>query len=475
MTDTSALHYQTISELAPRIKAGELSPVALTEALLERAQALNPTLNAYRLLTADRALATAHAAEQQIRAGQYLGPLHGIPYATKDIFDVAGLPTTAGSKTLVQAIAESDSTVTRKLAQAGMIMLGKTNTVEFAFGSVGINHSYGTPHNPWQQEHHVPGGSSSGSAVGVAAGMFPMGMGSDTACSVRGPAALCGIVGLKTTVGRISRHGVFPLSWTLDSIGPLTRSVADAALIFMALQGQDPADQATLSVDDIDVLEDLNDGVSGLRIAFAESAMFADLDPATEKAVRACGEVFKSLGAQVDSIDYPEADQALKLPLSPSMVEGCYLNSERLDDQFDQLDPVVAERMILGRDLKATDYAKTLHLMQQLQTSSQHTLRNIDVILAPTSMIPARPVSEVDTDIDTYMQHAGMYMRNCFVGNLLNLCAVTVPCGFTDKGLPIGLMIYAKPLQEDLALRVGQAFEQATDWHEQHPALNWLS
>ena len=197
MTDTSTLHYQTISQLAPRIQAGELSPVTLAEALLERAQALNPTLNAYRMLTAERALAAAQAAEQQIRAGQYLGPLHGIPYAIKDIFDVAGLPTTAGSKTLEQTTAAADSTVARKLAQAGMIMLGKTNTVEFAFGSVGINHSHGTPHNPWQQEHHVPGGSSSGSAVGVAAGLFPMGMGSDTACSVRGPAALCGVVGLE--------------------------------------------------------------------------------------------------------------------------------------------------------------------------------------------------------------------------------------------------------------------------------------
>ena len=242
----------------------------------------------------------------------------------------------------------------------------------------------------------------------------------------------------------------------------------------MALQGKDTADQATLNIEDVDALESLNDGVGGLRIAFAESKMFADLDPATEQAVRACGDVFKSLGAQVDSIDYPEADQALKLPLSPSMVEGCFLNSERLDEQFDQLDPVVAERMILGRDLKATDYAKTLHLMQQLQASSQHRLRNVDVILAPTSMIPARPISEVDASIDNYMQHAGMYMRNCFVGNLLNLCAVTVPCGFTEQGLPIGLMIYAKPLQEGLALRVGQAFEQATDWHKQHPALDWL-
>jgi aspartyl-tRNA(Asn)/glutamyl-tRNA(Gln) amidotransferase subunit A len=469
------LDYLTITALSERIQSGELSPVTLTGALLDRIKALNPKLNAFRLITEQRAMAAAEAAEKQIRNGQSLGPLHGIPYATKDLYDVQGLPTTAGSNTLSDNIAAEDATVTRKLAQAGMILLGKTNTVEFAFGSVGINHSHGTPHNPWQQEPHVPGGSSSGSAVGVAAGLMPMGTGSDTACSVRGPAALCGVVGLKTTVGRISRHGVFPLSWTLDSIGPLTRSVADAALIQTALQGKDPHDPATMTVEPVDVLGGLHDGVKGLRIAFPESAMFKELDPEVEQAVRACGQIFKDLGAWVDSIDYPEADAALALPASPSMVEGCMLNAERLDKQFDAMDPVVAERMILGRNIPAVTYAQTLYDMQRLRASSQHTLRNIDALLVPTCMVAARPVSEADASLDSYMQHARIYMRNCFVGNLLDLCAVTVPCGLTAKGLPIGLMIYAKPFCEDMALRVAQAFERATEWHRQRPDLSWAN
>jgi aspartyl-tRNA(Asn)/glutamyl-tRNA(Gln) amidotransferase subunit A len=302
---------------------------------------------------------------------------------------------------------------------------------------------------------------------------MPMGTGSDTACSVRGPAALCGVVGLKTTVGRISRHGVYPLSWTLDSIGPLTRSVADAALIQTALQGKDRHDPVTMTVEPVDVLSGLHDGVKGLRIAFPESAMFKDLNPEVEQAVRACGQVFKDLGAWVDSIAYPEADAALALPASPSMVEGCMLNAEHLDERFDEMDPVVANRMILGRDISAVDYAKTLNDMQRLRASSQQTLRSIDALLVPTCMVPARPVSEANASLDSYMNYARLYMRNCFVGNLLDLCAVSVPCGFTAKGLPIGLMIYAKPFCEDMALRVAQAFEQTTDWHRQRPDLSW--
>lgn len=467
------LHYQTIAELAPRIRSGELSPVALTENLLERIRSLNPTLNAFRLIAEERALAMAQAAELQIRNGHYLGPLHGIPYATKDIYDVAGLPTTAGSKTLTDNIASADSTVTRKLAQAGMILLGKTNTVEFAFGSVGVNHSHGTPHNPWQQEHHVPGGSSSGSAVAVAAGLTPLGTGSDTACSVRTPAALCGVVGLKTTVGRISRHGVFPLSVTLDSVGPLTRSVTDAALVFEALQGSDVGDPSTLGVEPIDVLTALDDGVQGLRIGFPEGDVFSDLDADVEQAVRDCGPVFEQLGAQVEQMKWPEADAVLALPVSPSMVEGCAYNSKCLDQHAEAMDPVVYQRMILGRNIAAVDYFTTLNKMQRLQASNLQTLRGFDAVLVPTTMVPAQPLAEVDADIDSYMAYARTYMRNCFVGNLLDLCAVTVPCGFTRKGLPIGLMIYAKPFQEDMALRIAKAFEQATDWRLRRPELDW--
>ena len=221
-----------------------------------------------------------------------------------------GVPTTAGTHLLANNIAAQDCTVVRKLAAAGMVLLGKTHTVQFAYGAAGINHDQGTPHNPWHPVPHAPGGSSSGSAVAVAAGLVPMALGTDTGGSVRVPAALCGIVGLKTTVGRISRAGVYPLCWTLDSVGPITRSVEDAALVYQALQGTDPRDESTAGVAPHDTLRGLKDGVKGLRIAFGETLFFDDVDREVEKAVREAGQVFRSLGAQLTSVAVPEAAAA---------------------------------------------------------------------------------------------------------------------------------------------------------------------
>lgn len=457
--------------LGERIRAGTVSPVQLCELYLQRIRDLDPELHAFRLVAEDRALAAAEAAERQLRAGIDLGPLHGIPYVTKDLFDVAGLPTTAGSRTLEDNIATSDATVIRRLAAAGMVLLGKTNTVEFAFGSVGVNHSHGTPRNPWVQRHHVPGGSSSGSAVAVAAGLSTMGTGTDTACSVRTPAALCGIVGLKTTVGRVSRTGVYPLSETLDSVGTLARSVADAALMFSAMQGPDADDASTRGVADIDVLSSLHGGVAGMRLAFAEGLLFETLDPEVEQAVRACGQVFRDLGAQLSSVEFTEAREVMARPSVISQVEGYAVNATLLEQRPDELDPVVRDRMRPGGEVRAVDYRNQLRALEPLRRRAAQRFADVDVLLAPTSMIPARPVDEVDADFATYMGYAGNYLRNCFVGNLLNLCAVSVPCGFTAAGLPVGLMIYAAPFREDKALRVAQAFEQATPWHTRRPGL----
>jgi len=219
------LHDLTLTQLGARIRSGTLSPVALAEHLLARIRQLDGKLGAFRMVLADRALAQAKAAETAIKAGVDLGPLHGLPYVAKDLFDVRGYPTTAGTRLLAKAIATRDSAVTQKLDRTGMVLLGKTNTVQFAYGGVGINSDHGTPHNPWNSTPHAPGGSSSGTGVAVSAGLAPFGLGTDTGGSVRIPAALCGVVGLKTTVGRISRAGVYPLSFSLDSVGPLTRSV----------------------------------------------------------------------------------------------------------------------------------------------------------------------------------------------------------------------------------------------------------
>ena len=307
---SSNLAYESISSLCAQLRAGELTPVALAEAMLKRIESLDGGLRSFIRVMPERAQPQARAAENMLKSGAEVGALHGIPYAAKDLFDVKGVPTMAGTRLLADNIAAHDSTVVRKLAQAGMVLLGKTHTVQFAFGAAGINHDHGTPHNPWHKTPHAPGGSSSGSAVAVAAGLTPMALGTDTGGSVRVPAALCGIVGLKTTVGRISRTGVYPLCWTFDSVGPLTRSVEDAAIVYQAMQGADDRDDSTRGITEHDTLRGLKDGVKSLRIAVGETTFFDDVDPEVERAVRETGSVFRSLGAQVSSMKVPEVAAA---------------------------------------------------------------------------------------------------------------------------------------------------------------------
>ena len=474
--DDVPLHYQTISELGRSIRAGILSPVELTEHCLSRIESLDGDLNAFRMVCRERALGEARAAETALRAGIDLDPLHGIPYGAKDLYDVKGLPTTAGTSLLEDNVALEDATVIRKLSRTGMILLGKTNTVQFAYSGIGINHDHGTPHNPWHRSPHVPGGSSSGSGVAVAAGLTPMALGSDTGGSVRIPASLCGTTGLKTTVGRVSRAGVYPLSWSMDSVGPLTRSAEDAALVYQAIQGTDLKDDTTCNGSPHDVLHGLKDGIRGLRLAFAETVFWENVDPDIEEAVRESGRVFKSLGAHVSSMDLPEAEEAWNLNRQGLIIvaEAYTNNSKWLEEHYDELDPVVASRMIRGKEVGAAAYLRNMVEWKRLQTVIKHSLRDVDALLVPSTCIPALPVEEVDRDMETYTRWNMSYLRNTSIGNILNLCGLSVPCGFTRKGLPVGLMIYAKPFQEDVVLRVGYAYQQVTDWHRQRPDLRWI-
>jgi aspartyl-tRNA(Asn)/glutamyl-tRNA(Gln) amidotransferase subunit A len=470
------LHFQTISDLARQLRRGDLSPVALTEHCLARLEALEPTLHAFGLPTPERAIAAAQAAEMALNAGQDLGPLHGIPYAAKDLFDIKGLPTTAGSNLLLGHVASEDAAVTARLAQAGMILLGKTHTVQFAYGGVGINHDQGTPHNPWHQTPHVPGGSSSGSGVAVSAGIVPLSLGSDTGGSVRIPASLCGTVGLKTTVGQVSRAGVFPLSWSLDSVGPLTRSVEDAALVYQCIHGPDPRDPSTRDAEFHDVMATLRHGVRGLRLAFAETVFWDDADAEVAQAVRQCGDVFANLGAQVERIAFSEAADALALNPGGLVIaaEAYTIHRERLEAHADQYDPIVGSRMIQGKDIRATDYLQTTQSWDRLRRQMAQTLLDIDALLVPATMIPAKPTAVVDASMDAYVHHNLRYLRNTSIGNILGLCGLSVPCGLTSEGLPIGLMIYGKPRHEAMLLRIGYAFEQATSWHLETPDTSWI-
>jgi aspartyl-tRNA(Asn)/glutamyl-tRNA(Gln) amidotransferase subunit A len=403
--------------------------------------------------------------------------LCGIPYAAKDLFDVKGLPTTAGTDLLNDNIASADAFAIDRLNQARMILIGKTNTVQFAYGGVGINHEHGTPRNPWSSTHHVPGGSSSGSAVAVSTGMVPVALGSDTGGSVRIPASLCGNTGLKTTVGRIGRGGVYPLSWSLDSVGPLASSVEDTALAYQSLQGLDVTDESTWGIAAQDVLGELKNGIKGMRLAFAESVFWQGVDPDIEQAVRECGAIFKEMGATVDSIDFEEAEQARQLNSKGLIIaaEAYTLNKRWLEEHYDRLDPIVSQRMIKGKAVETSEYLHNNLAWRNLRSKAFTTLKDVDALLVPTTPIPALPIAEIDADMDTYTQQNLSYLRNTAIGNVLNLCGLSVPCGFTQKGLPIGLMIYAKPFQENKALRIGYAFQQATDWHRRRPDLSWVA
>ncbi len=470
-----AIFFQSIDELSAGLRRGEFTPLELVESFLSRIDTLDEELGAFRLLCGERALEEAEAAGAAIRAGRDIGPLHGIPFAVKDLYDVKGLPTSAGCPLLEDNIAARDATAVRRLLAAGMVLLGKTNTVQFAYGGAGINHHHGTPKNPWHAEPHLPGGSSSGSGVAVAAGLAPLALGSDTGGSVRIPAALCGISGLKTTVGQVSRAGVYPLSFSFDSVGPLGRSVKDTALVYAAMAGRDSEDESTAAATPADVMTDIDRGVEGLRIAFAESVFFDDADEEVERACRACGEVFESLGARIFSIPFEAAETARRLNPSGLIIaaEAYAVNRRFLDEHFDALDPVVAYRMIKGKDIPAHEYLQTSLDWKRLRAEALDAMRDVDALLCPATMVPALPIEQVDESIEAYAEANMKCLRNTAIGNILNLCGLSVPCGFTEKGLPVGLMIYGKPFDEATLLRIGNAFQQATDWHRRTPDLAW--
>lgn len=467
------LAFAPVHQLTALLQKKALSPVELTTYYLERIAAYDQRLNSYLCVMGERALAAARAAEIAIASGHYLGPLHGIPLGIKDLIDLAGTPTTGGSLLLKNRVPQEDATTARRLAQAGALFLGKTQMVEFAFGGVGINHHYGTPWNPWDSRvHRIPGGSSSGSAVCVAADLAPAALGSDTGGSVRIPASFCGLVGLKTTFGRISNSGVLPLDSTLDSIGPLTRSVRDAALLFQVLAGPDPADPDTWNQPCEEVLEDLEGEVDGMRLCLPREYFWKDVDPEVEAAVKEGARTLAGLGVRVDEISLKELDELAQLRSRGTLiaVETYARFREHLEQRLDQFDPIVSARMLDGRRMSAPDYFELQRAYAQLRRRTHRALQQVDALLTPTTPFAALPVEEVDRE-DVYTRINGLCLRNTAAANLLGLCALSLPCGFTRSGLPIGLQLIGRPFEEARLLRLGHAYEQATPWLRQHPRM----
>ncbi|MCC6177540.1 MAG: Asp-tRNA(Asn)/Glu-tRNA(Gln) amidotransferase subunit GatA [Chloroflexi bacterium] len=459
------LHYLTIRELAKAIASREVSPVEVTRATLERIDALDGLLNAFITVMADRALADARQAEQAILEGRYLGPLHGVPVSLKDLYQTAGVPTTGGSKILKDWVPTADSTVTQRLKRVGAIVVGKNNLHEFAFGATNENPHHGPSRNPWNSER-ITGGSSGGSAAAVAAGMSYASMGSDTGGSIRLPAALCGVVGIKPTYGLVSRAGVLPLSWSLDHCGPLTRTVEDAALVLNAIVGHDLADPSSCDRVVPDYTTALDGRVRGLRVGLLREYFGENVDPEVAEAVRTAASAIEGLGIPVEELSVPEVEYGIGASFAILYAEAAAIHEPWLTDRRGDYGPDVLQRLHQGERLSATQYLKGQRARRVLVRRFADVFSHVDLLLAPSTPILA----------PTFAESRGGRAREQLLGftrlfNVLGQPALSVPCGFSTSGLPIGLQIVGRPFDELTVLRVAYAYQQRTDWLTHTPAL----
>ncbi|MCW2802123.1 MAG: Amidase [Propionibacteriaceae bacterium] len=457
--DAYALSITQASEL---IAAGELSPVELTESVLARIEYAEPHLNAFVEVTADLAMIAAKAAEVEIAEGGYRGPLHGIPLGVKDLYETAGIRTTSSSKVRADYVPDTDSTVVQKLLGAGMIMVGKTHTHEFALGGVTP-----TTRNPWHTGH-IPGGSSGGSGAAVASGECMVGLGSDTGGSIRMPAALCGTVGLKPTYGLVSRRGVASLSWSLDHVGPLTRTVRDTALVMDAIAGYERSDPASLDLVPQSYTADLDhhagDDLTGLTVGVPSNFFFDDVDEEVDAAVRAAIGQLEFLGARVVEVTIPMAQYISAAAQLIVRAEAAAYHRRMMRASGDLYTEQVRRGILAGEVVLATDYIDALRMrtLVQREWSAMVIGAGVDVIAAPTCPIPAPPA-----DLGTRTWASGLVEdlgravgRYSAPANIMGLPGLSVPVGLSSGGLPIGMQLMGRPFEESTVLRVGQAYEQ---------------
>ena len=449
--------------MSAEIGAGRLSPVDIVDAALRRIAAADGKLHAFVEVYEREARLAAEAADKAVRSGHRIGPLHGIPIALKDLIEIEGRITTGGSQVWRDRRSTYTATLARRFIAAGLIVLGKTHTVEFAMGGWGTNQHRGTPGNPWDPAiARTPGGSSSGSGVAVAAGFAPWAIGTDTGGSVRLPASWCGLTGLKTTIGRVSTHGILPLAPTLDTPGPMARSVIDAALLYNAMQGPDPLDPRTRCITPDDPMPSLERGVRGLRLARMPEAeregVAADVLAAYDASINALAR----LGAEIVTIALPRRFTDFT-DLTGRIIgaEGYFLLGHLVDDMSLPIDDAVRPRIGSGRSISARDYLRALSERDHAKREFAAALDSVDALLTPTTLTAAIPLDQVDqTSTPAHFTR--------FV-NALELCALAVPDGFNADGLPLSLQIICRGYDEATALRIGRAYQQATDWHERRP------
>ena len=453
----------TISELAPRLRRREISPVEITRACLQRIEELNPALNAFITVMMDSALSDAQKAEAEILRGEWRGPLHGIPIALKDLIDTAGVRTTAASAVHKDRIPSEDADVVRRLRIAGAVIVGKNNLHELAYGGSSLVSYFGEVRNP-RDLGKIAGGSSGGSAAAVVAGLAYAAIGTDTAGSIREPAALCGCVGLKPTYGRVSSRGVIPLSASLDHVGPLAASVADAAIVLQAIAGYDAADITSVDVPVADYVGALREDAKRLRVGVVRDYFFDDLDAEVAAAV---DEALRIIQPLVPGMK----DMRLEVPTDRKLqaAESFAYHAENVGKSLELYQAETLRRIRTGEKVTAAEYIQRRRELDEARRGIQATFAEVDVLLTPTTPIPAPAIADLKANPDALRPAELKLLRNTRPFNVWGLPAISIPCGFTKDGLPIGLQIAAPHWREDLVLQLAHAYERATEWHKRQP------
>jgi aspartyl-tRNA(Asn)/glutamyl-tRNA(Gln) amidotransferase subunit A len=462
----TALHWLSATEIAKAYADRTLSPTELTRALLQRIEALQPKLHAFIRLDAEGAMDAARTAEAELKSGHTRGPLHGIPVGIKDIIDVAGLPTTSHSKILVGNIAKTDAVVVGKLRAAGAIVMGKLSTHEFAIGGPSFDLPFPPARNPWNPRHH-PGGSSSGSGAGVASGMFPLALGTDTGGSVRNPASVCGIVGLKPTYGLVSRRGVFPLAFTLDHVGPMTRTVADNALLLDAIAGHDPADPGSAATGARYFGRMLDRGVRDLRIGFVRH--FHEIDkpghPEVTAAVEDATRVLQAEGAEVRTVSLPSLNEFSAVNRVILCSEAWSIHAPWLRSRPGDYGQLARQRLLPGAFMNAGDYVGAQRRRLQMIAAVEDVFRDCDVLVCASSMDPASRIEDSAETNRSYPRQA----RTPF--NVTGHPALAMMAGLSSNGLPLSVQFVGRYFDDATVLRVAAAYERGTWWHKQRPPI----
>ena len=469
--DATELCYSSAGALSRLIQRKEISPVEVIEAHLARIEATEPVLNSFITLLPEEARAAARRAEEDIQAGNYKGPLHGIPVGLKDLYNTGGVRTTSGSRIFDNFIPERDCTVAARFREAGAILLGKLNMHQFAYGPTGENPDYGHMHNPWNPEL-VTGGSSGGSGSAAAAGQCTITMGSDTGGSIRIPASLCGIVGLKPTYGLVSRYGLTPLSWSLDHPGPMVRTVEDAALTLNAIAGYDPNDVASARVDIPDYTSALNNDVRGLRIGLPKEYFEAPLDPQVAQSVHDAIAVLESMGAVITQVSLPMFQDSQAISTAILMAEASAFHRDLLAREGEKLYPPIRLRLEAGLFISAADYLRAQQGRALFDRQARQLLDQVDLLAGPTEPVTApRLLAERVQVGEEEMGTTAALTQYTRPYNITGFPAISIPCGFSDTGMPIGLQLAGRPFDELTVLRAAHAYEQATDWHQRRPPI----